>query len=368
MMDRQTLLGTLPGFVYTLDTDGCFTYVSDEICATLGYSTGDLIGNHFSSVLHPDDAASVSRKQILPRFAGVQTGNGKAPKLFDERRAGPRKTSDLQVRLMRKLSPENGASILFCNVNASGCYSGKDDKKKFLGTLGVMFNFASDEYGDSWLEKKKIYDPFELFSKAVTHVFSNVFTGIYGHLQLMEMRISENQNPTENIDAIKISVEKAVSFIKQISQNFISSQKKDMALSDLVYNTVDEIFSEKSAVVEMVIVDELRFPAVDIELMRHVLRSAFFIIRDCFSDRCCLKIRILNVNTPMEHLPRIDCKYFCIDIKVSKLGSSKEESVLWAFEKAASKVLSYSFLKKNGGTVEFVPEKNSVQLFLPAKI
>ena len=86
---RQTyecLLGTLPGLVYTLDQRGVFTSISTTVESTFGFSGAELIGCHFGALLHPEDVQSISRDFILPRFAGVPTGNDRSPKLFDERR------------------------------------------------------------------------------------------------------------------------------------------------------------------------------------------------------------------------------------------------------------------------------------------
>lgn len=41
--------------VFTLNIDGVFEYLSPRITEVLGYRESDLLGQHFSSVIHPDD-------------------------------------------------------------------------------------------------------------------------------------------------------------------------------------------------------------------------------------------------------------------------------------------------------------------------
>ena len=81
----KTLIQSLPDIVYKIDTDGHFTFISESICK-LGYEPEELIGEHFTKIIHPDDATSVQRKIVLLRSKGMTTGDTKAPLFFDERR------------------------------------------------------------------------------------------------------------------------------------------------------------------------------------------------------------------------------------------------------------------------------------------
>ncbi|MFW5775198.1 MAG: PAS domain-containing protein, partial [Chitinivibrionales bacterium] len=93
-----SLMHLVPDIIYVVDPDGTFSYVNDAVRG-LGYEPHQLIGKHFSELIHGDDYARVSRDHVLPALAGKQTGSGNAPKLFDERRSGARCTTGLQIRL-----------------------------------------------------------------------------------------------------------------------------------------------------------------------------------------------------------------------------------------------------------------------------
>ena len=41
--------------IYTLDNDGYFTFVSDRARRLLGYTSEELIGRHYSDLVHEDD-------------------------------------------------------------------------------------------------------------------------------------------------------------------------------------------------------------------------------------------------------------------------------------------------------------------------
>jgi CheY-like chemotaxis protein len=65
------LVDASPDMIYTLDREGRFTFVNDRACQLLGYEREELIGQHYSLVVHEDD-------------------QGRARHAFDERRADAR--------------------------------------------------------------------------------------------------------------------------------------------------------------------------------------------------------------------------------------------------------------------------------------
>jgi PAS domain S-box-containing protein len=137
----RTFVQTIPDIVYTIDENGIFTFVSDYI-EQLGYRPEELIGKHFSVILHQDDVTQVSRSSVLKKYKGKMTGDKNAPRLFDERRTRSRKTSNLEVRLLQKdrEATRNVLIDVVTEVSASGFYSAEVDEgdKKFIGTIGVI--------------------------------------------------------------------------------------------------------------------------------------------------------------------------------------------------------------------------------------
>jgi PAS domain S-box-containing protein len=148
------LLDVIPDIVYKVDSDGHFIYINGTI-KSMGYSPEELIGKHFSTIIHPDDIVSVSRSTVLKKYKGSITGDKNAPKLFDERRTEKRGTKCLIVRLIQKgwereedsKNVENSKTV-YVEVMASGQYdnvvSRKD--KAFLGTVGAIRDIEKQKY------------------------------------------------------------------------------------------------------------------------------------------------------------------------------------------------------------------------------
>ena len=142
----RSLVLTIPDIVYRIDSDGNFTFINEAI-RRFGFESAELIGMHFSEIILPADAVTVSREKALPQYKGKRIGDENAPKLFDERRTGNRKTTGLEVRLINKFKELRpgiieplGKECIEAEVNSAGMYGvSSDDKiKTYIGTVGVI--------------------------------------------------------------------------------------------------------------------------------------------------------------------------------------------------------------------------------------
>lgn len=118
------LVDNSPDIIYTLDEDGLFTFVNERTHQLLGFTRDELIGRHYSVLVHDDDIE-------LARY------------VFKERRIGERATRNVELRLRSK----NGAgesrtfenTLLTISFNSMGMYAPeqKETGREFFGTYGV---------------------------------------------------------------------------------------------------------------------------------------------------------------------------------------------------------------------------------------
>lgn len=154
-----TIIKALPDIVYRIDPEGHFLFVNDSV-RSLGYDPEELVGAHFSKIVHPDDVKLFARNFVLPAYTGKITGDEEAPKLFDERRTGKRKTKDLEIRLLLKTKTEDmderiGTVIAFGDVSSTGHYDKEvaEAGKRFLGTLGIIRDITERKMSEQLLNK-----------------------------------------------------------------------------------------------------------------------------------------------------------------------------------------------------------------------
>lgn len=122
---HRYMVDNSPDIIYLLDQDGKFSFFNNQVEKLLGFSKEELLGKHFSTLIHPADLE-------------------KSRYVFSERRTGKRASKDIELRLLHK---NNGSNHLLSEpvdvdveLYATGVY--KDNKKGkekvFLGTYGVV--------------------------------------------------------------------------------------------------------------------------------------------------------------------------------------------------------------------------------------
>jgi len=149
----RTILQTLPDIVYEIDTNGCFIYINDAV-EKLGFNSTELIGSHFSDLIHPEDHDAACRIHVLKKMKGIKTGDNMAPRLFDERRSGQRLTQKLNVRLVH--AKGSAIKTIEGEIISIGLYDFKDGSEKlFLGTLGIIRDKSEDHYTEEVLFRQK---------------------------------------------------------------------------------------------------------------------------------------------------------------------------------------------------------------------
>lgn len=159
------LLQALPDIIFTIDPEGRFTFVNEAV-KLLGYSAEELIGEHFSKIIHPEDIGNISRRDVLPKFKDKITGDDDAPKIFDERRGFKRRTKNLVIRLVKNPSAECnkrvfGSVVTWGEISSAGHYLPLHNLKQtqtqvsdsFLGTVGIIRDISDRRQQEQVLRK-----------------------------------------------------------------------------------------------------------------------------------------------------------------------------------------------------------------------
>ncbi|MDA3870031.1 MAG: EAL domain-containing protein [Gammaproteobacteria bacterium] len=141
---HRYLVNTSPDIIYILDPQGCFTFINQRIESLLGFSPEELIGNHYSILVHQDDIQH-------------------AKYVFNERRVGERASNNIELRLKCKDSDkpryfEN--KMLPIELSSMGIYTGADNNKKntYLGTYGVARDITERKIAEETITFQAYHD------------------------------------------------------------------------------------------------------------------------------------------------------------------------------------------------------------------
>ena len=139
---HRYLVNTSPDIIYILDQDGHFSFINDRIETLLGYNSKELIGKHYSILVHQKEIA---------RY------------VFNERRVGDRASRNVELRLKCKddSSPRFfNASTLPIELSSMGIYQNVDDPKKrtYLGTYGVARDITERKIAEDTINFQAYHD------------------------------------------------------------------------------------------------------------------------------------------------------------------------------------------------------------------
>jgi len=140
---HRYIVDTSPDIIYILDQDGYFTFINERIESLLGFSKEDVIGKHYSFLIHHDDMQQ-------------------AKYVFNERRIGKRATKNIELRLKCK---DNGSSRHFASrtlqieLSAMGMYSGnREQNSDFTGTYGVARDVTERKIAEETINFQAYHD------------------------------------------------------------------------------------------------------------------------------------------------------------------------------------------------------------------
>ncbi len=233
----KILVETIPDIVYKIDPDGNFVYLNQAIIA-LGYDPQELIGRHFSEIIFPDELEMVSSSSALPKYAGKTIGDKDAPKLFDERRTGERKTIGLEVRLLLKSGKVvQGAleplcrGVIVVELSSSGMHSINPitKKKVFIGTVGVVRDIS---------ERKKAEGKLRSYHFHLEQLVAERTTELSTANKALQSEVQEHKQSIEFAENIMKSMDEGLVVIdhnyKIISANRAYSEQINKPIREII--------------------------------------------------------------------------------------------------------------------------------------
>jgi len=140
---HRYIVNTSPDIIYILDQDGHFTFINERIESLLGFSKEEIVGKHYSFLVHQDDMEQ-------------------AKYVFNERRIGTRAAKNIELRLKCK---DDGQSRHFNNrtlpieLSATGMYEGeKSSIKNYMGTYGVARDITERKIAEETINFQAYHD------------------------------------------------------------------------------------------------------------------------------------------------------------------------------------------------------------------
>jgi len=140
---HRYIVNTSPDIIYILDQDGHFTFINERIETLLGFSKEEIVGKHYSFLVHQDDIEQ-------------------AKYVFNERRIGNRAAKNIELRLKCK---DDGRTRHFQNrtlcieLSAMGMYTDEDTRRKnYMGTYGIARDITERKVAEETINFQAYHD------------------------------------------------------------------------------------------------------------------------------------------------------------------------------------------------------------------
>ncbi len=311
---HRTLLEVLPEIVYKINPEGVFSFVNQPV-EKLGYQPDELIGKHFSAIVHPDDLIDVSRMLVLPKLKGQDTGNDYAPKLVDERRSGDRMTRDLVLRLIPKgWDRSNEANCViglltsYGEITATGHYltDKRTREKRFNGTVGIIKDITERRKAEAekralekQLRQSQKMEAIGRLAGGIAHDMNNVLGAILGSASVLDEEVDHNHPNREDVDNIIAACRKG----RDLTRDLLGFARKGKYVKEVL--SLNEIATEaqsllartitKKIAIELRLDERLHCVEGDRNQIHHALMNLCINAADAMKTHGTLTITTSNV-------------------------------------------------------------------------
>lgn len=139
------LINSSPDIIYTLNHEGHFTFINERVTQLLGYAKSDLIGRHYSAIVHEEDLE-------------------RAHYVFQERRSGDRASRNVELRLKCMNGREDSRcfdnTLMTVSFNSVGIYSadGALQRREYFGTYGVARDVTDRKRAEEQMSYQAYHD------------------------------------------------------------------------------------------------------------------------------------------------------------------------------------------------------------------
>lgn len=377
---------TMPNHVWTADSDGGLNWLNDQTYQFTGFAEGDLYGENWARVVHPDDLETTASKWV----AALEKGETYESE-FRIRKAD----GSFRWHLVRAspLKSPSGALIgwVGTNTDIEERKTAEDQIAKLNATLETRVAKRNKELETLYetLRQSQKMEAIGGLAGGIAHDFNNLLQVITGNLELVAREVPQGSRGQERLDQAMKSVMRGATLASQLLS---FARKQPLApivlnLKRLLVDTTDILSSAvgEGIEIETNFDDDLWNTNVDPNSIENAILNLAINARDAMSRQGRLTIRVDNADlteADTRRYPGLEPGQY-VRLAITDTGSGMSQDVMERiFEPffttkadghgtGLGLSMVYGFAKQSGGHITIDSQLGSgstVTLYLPRSL
>ncbi len=332
----RTILNTTHEIVWTLDLDGCFTFVNTQGEDATGYSAPEWIGLPFDPLIHPDD-----REMVRDAFRKTIAG---------ERTRFNAQVLDVSGRTRSLLV--NTAPLV--------------QEGRVIGMVGLGNDVTEQVRLEEELNKAQKIESLGLLAGGIAHDFNNILTAIVGGISLARRRAGSDSSLLEMLSLSETACMRA----RDLTQQLLTFSRggapicKPASMAELIRETAHFVSRGSKVRCELDIDPSLSLVDMDASQMSQVLGNLILNGIQAMPDGGTITIEAHNEEIGTALPPGSALRpgrHVCVSVRDSGVGI-RPEHVAKIFDpyfttkpggSGLGLATSYSIVRRHKGHIDF---------------